>query len=289
MNEIIIGSDPEIFVEDETGNNIPAFNFLPSKYEPLKTVEEGLSYYWDGFQTEFNITPSSNLDTCLTSIRYGLSAILTAARKKCANAQLSTKTVITVPEAALKLLPAEFTDFGCMPSYNVYDLSGNIGEGQTVPYRFAGGHIHFGIGPQSYEMIGAIVRGLDAVLGIACVSLFEHFDNPVRRQYYGLPGEFRVPPHGLEYRVLSDAWLFSPETARAVLDMSRKVVHAVMTNTLNWKADKGEVIETILKSNATMARSILEHNSEALSKFKCLLDFTKPIKTINNISNNWSI
>lgn len=286
---IILGADPEIFVEDEAGNNIPAFEFLPSKYEPLKTVEEGMNYYWDGFQTEFNIVPSADITACLNSIRFGLKAILGAAQQKNPTAKLSTKTVIAVAPEALKLLPTEFTDFGCMPSYNVYEIDHSIGDGQTVPYRFAGGHIHFGIGEQSYDMTRSIVQALDAVLGVACVSLFENFDNPIRRQYYGLPGEFRLPPHGLEYRVLSDAWLFDPKVAAAVLSLARKVVASAMTNTLTWKSNTEEVIDTIIKSDATQAREILARNKESVEQFNCEINFVNPIESITNISNNWSI
>jgi len=52
----------------------------------------------------------------------------------------------------------------------------------------------------------------------------QNLDEPVRREYYGLAGEYRLPPHGLEYRSLSCAWIFHPKAAATILDLARRVV-----------------------------------------------------------------
>src|SRR5580698_5252111 len=46
-----IGSDPEIFCENEKGEIIPAFAFLGSKTQYGREIE---GPYWDGFQAEFD-------------------------------------------------------------------------------------------------------------------------------------------------------------------------------------------------------------------------------------------
>ena len=294
-SDIILGSDPEIFVEHKDGTLFPAFGYLPSKYEPLKT-EEDQSYYWDGFQAEFNIVPSDDVKECLRSIRCGLEAVLSAAKKHDPDARLSTKTVFPTPLEMLRTLPPEFVEFGCMPSFNIYGIEGVHLDGVNCPHRFAGGHIHFGISHLERAMNGIpdIVRALDAILGVACVSLFENFDDPIRRKHYGLAGEHRLPPHGLEYRALSDAWLFNPKLANMMLDFARKIVVYALSGKNEWQADTGEVVECILRSDVNMARKILERNAQCLPKigYKSTIDLMQPVEKsveMSDISANWNL
>ncbi len=295
-SEIALGADPEIFVETGNGTLIPAFTFLPSKYEPLRTPEEGCSYYWDGFQAEFNIVPNTEINDCLKSLRFGLKALLRAAQERDPSARLSLKTVFDTPLDMLRQLPPEFVEFGCMPSYNVYGITGMGLDGINCPHRFAGGHIHFGIARSDAAMnaIPDIVRALDAILGVACVSLLENFDNPVRRRYYGLAGEHRLPPHGLEYRSLSDAWFFNPKLASMVLDLARKIVVWTVNGKNQWQASEQEVVECILRSDVDLARKILARNAHLFPAIglKTSIDLMAPAEKsvpMDDIAENWNI
>lgn len=294
MDKIILGSDPELFVETGGGELIPAFEFLGSKESPNETPK-GQKVYWDGFQAEFTVKESSNIDEVLDSIKCGLSTVLELAKIKDPLARLSSKTVTNISMDLLRDLPTEFTEFGCMPSFNAYEIAGRGEEGNTVPYRFSGGHIHFGIGRESDNLIPNIMRNLDSILGVACVSLFENLDNPIRREYYGLPGEYRTPPWGLEYRTLSNAWMFHPEIASIVLSLSRKVLSYALSGGSDWQTNDGEVIETVVLSDVDKAREILKRNRK-------LLDIISPgaynlfsipveetVSGIKNIEANWGI
>ena len=294
LTDIVLGADPEIFVENK-GGILPAFKFLPSKYDPLKTPEEAQNFYWDGFQAEFNIKASNNILACLRSIKFGLKALLNQARTVDPTAKFSLKTVVETPIAQLKTLNLEFIEFGCMPSYNLYNLAGLRKSGDETPYRFAGGHIHFGIKDLNPDY-KSIVQALDATLGVACVSLFEHFDNPIRRQYYGLAGEYRLPEHGLEYRTLSDAWLFHPMLAKEILRFARQVVLNVLNKTYKWDASNDEVIECILRSDVELARRILRRNlyfkTNLTDSYKGNLKLLFPIESqlpMNDIATNWGL
>src|ERR1019366_5440055 len=91
-----------------------------------------------------------------------------------------------------------------------------------------------------------MVKAMDAIAGVACVALFAKYDNPIRRQYYGLPGEYRLPKHGLEYRALSNAWLIHPLIMNLVIDFARKA--AIMGKEglfSKWKATEQETIDCI--------------------------------------------
>lgn len=267
-----IGCDPEIFVERGDGSIFPAFDFLGSKNKPTLTpiqreAGKSLSTYWDGFQAEFETWPSSCLAWNVDSVQVGLKTVLQAARKIDKTAKLSTKTVFEVPYELLQNSAEEHVTFGCMPSFNAYGLEGMTMPARELTSRSAGGHIHFGIGSRPVENQKRIVKALDAVLGISCVSMFENFDNPVRRNFYGLPGEYRTPAHGLEYRTLSNAWMFHPLIMNIVFDLSRKCVKLGDLNMLNhFKGCKEETIEVIRGCDVKRAREIMDRNKNLITK-----------------------
>ncbi len=271
-----IGADPEIFVTRKNGELIPAPMFLGSKQNPNYTsgTESGHGHnpcYWDGFQAEFTTWAGSCLGWFVDSVQYGLSGVLEHARKKIPDAKLSLDTVVMIPQDLLNTAPDEVVNFGCMPSLNAYGLSVDIPPGRQVPFRSVGGHIHFGYGAQVKQIhIDAvrIVKALDAIIGVGCVSLFGEIDSPLRRQYYGLPGEYRLPAHGIEYRPLSAAWLCHPFITNLVVDVARKAFMLGKNNLLDlaWTATEEETVECMLKSDIVKAREILTRNKETFLK-----------------------
>lgn len=263
-----IGSDPEIFVEDENGAVIPAFSFLESKTGPNRAKTfQGMSVYWDGFQAEFETRAEACLAYQVDSVQYGLSELYKQAKRKFPKAKLSAQTVMEIPYDVLQNSAEEHVSFGCMPSKNVYGLEGLKTSGRDLAFRSAGGHIHLGVGKQTEEKTVNIVKSLDAILGVSCVSLFAKFDNPVRRQYYGLPGEYRTPAHGIEYRTLSNAWMFHPFLMNIVFDLSRKATMFGMNGLLKyWKGSEPETIEVIKNCDVDKAREIMDRNKDVLTQ-----------------------
>lgn len=219
-HEKYLGADPEIFVVDEKGDIIPSWKFLPSKgkgvpIEPYRAAH----VYWDGFQAEFTTRPHICMAYFGDDIHNGLRTLLKEAKKYDPKARLSINSVLPVPQETLDTADNEHVEFGCMPSKNAYGLKGNTLPGRRVPLRFAGGHIHLGVKPGLDLEAG--VRGMDIVLGVPSVSLFGSFDVPARREYYGQAGEYRLPPHGVEYRTLSNAWLMHPFITHTVFELAR--------------------------------------------------------------------
>lgn len=274
-HNFMIGSDPEIFVE-EAGRLIPAFLFLPSKDKPAYTADTagfnghgGMPMYWDGFQAEFTTQAQHCLGYHGDSIAAGMKGVYKAAKKRFPNSQLSIRSVFHIEPEILSAAAEEHVAFGCMPSINAYGLKVKMPPARQVPFRSAGGHIHFGIGKGQQKDADKIVRALDAILGVACVSLFAEFDDPARRKLYGLPGEYRLPPHGLEYRPLSNAWLSHPMIMNLVIDLSRKcVVFGQKDFMPYWNATEEETLDCIIRCDVEAAQKILLRNKEV---FKQLL------------------
>lgn len=260
-----IGSDPEIFCEDDKGQIIPAFAFLGSKDENSRAIQ---TPYWDGFQAEYDTFSNSCMQIHGDSLRAGL--INLGAKLKTFNktAKLSSKTVFDIPMDVLKSAKKEHVAFGCRESFNAYGMKGWSAPGEEVTYRSAGGHIHFGLGDKLREDKSGIIRmvkALDAVLGVACVSMCAKYDDPRRRQMYGLAGEYRLPPHGMEYRVLSNAWLFHPLIAHLVFDLARSTTTFGYKEFLkHWDCDEKETIRIINECDVSAAHEVLKRNKKML-------------------------
>jgi hypothetical protein len=282
-----IGSDPEIFVTNKENELIPAFNFLDKKSGAThNTIHlnqanygKGSSVYWDGFQAEFETRANSCLAYHVDSVQQGLAATLAYARSYNKEAKLSLNTVMTIPEQLLRDSKPEHVALGCMPSMNAYGLEVNLPNGAELPFRSTGGHIHFGVGKLPKETYDSMVKSMDAIIGVACVSLFASHDIPARRQYYGLPGEYRTPPHGLEYRTLSNAWLSHPMINHLVFDIARRALVIGKHGFLDklWKHDEAETIRIIRECDVEAARKVLTDNKDNFLKIITVAYQSQPI------------
>jgi Phage phiEco32-like COOH.NH2 ligase-type 2 len=265
------GTDPEMFVEDKNGQLIPAFKFLGSKAEPYKADKyfgSPNNVYWDGFQAEFDVVPNGCYSGVADSIHYGLQALLKKAREFDKHAKLSIQTVFDLTPDMLAEGKPEHINFGCMPSLNAYGMKGLGLPGNEVHFRPAGGHMHLGFYDLKATVAKRVVKAMDAILGVACVSMFAQFDDPRRRQLYGLAGEYRLPKHGLEYRVLSNAWLMHPLISHIVFDLGRTAAMVGMKNRLSeWKCDEAETIRIINTCDVVAARNVLTDNRETLLRY----------------------
>lgn len=270
------GWDPEIFVEDGDGNLLPAFTFLPDKAHsvvaPLPT--EGASrqgrMFYDGFAAEYTTWANSCHGYGMDTVRAGMKAILEQARIKCPKAKLSLKSVYRIPQQFLTSSAAEQVALGCEPSMNAYGHSPLVVEdARVLPYRVAGGHIHFGavnhrdMGKLTDADITSRIKAMDMFLALACVGIFADVDDPIRREFYGKAGEFRAPNYGFEYRVLSNAWLCDPQVAHLVMDLARRAVAAGPTMDKIFEATKlseEKLQEIINYCDVKAARKFFEKN-----------------------------
>lgn len=254
------GSDPEVFVTADN-NLLPAWEFLPSK-------RSGKVAFWDGFQAEFNTGAYGCIAWVVDSVQAGLRTVLNAARAKQPTAKLTIQNVFQIPVATLRSAADEHVLLGCDPSINAYYMSGKFpGNGRALRYRFAGGHVHMGgFGQLNEDACRELVKALDAVLGVWAVGAAASIDNPIRRQYYGLAGEFRTPKHGLEYRTLSNFWLSHPAITNLVFNLARGVAQFQRAGLMkHWLTHEQETVETINSCDVPRARKILKLNEDVLT------------------------
>lgn len=270
-----LGCDPEVFVVNGKNELMPAFTFLKAKGDKdvaktLVAPNYGKAVYWDGFQAEFETQQNGCLAIHTDSIWHGLDTVLKEARKVDPKARLSSQTVFDIPPELLQTAAKEHVALGCMPSFNAYNMSGEkVPDGRKMDTRSAGGHIHFDLNytqiKKDQASIIPIVKALDAVIGMPCVSLFASYDNPERRRYYGLAGEYRMPPHGLEYRVLSNAWLLHPFIMNVIFDLSR-IALSMPQFMKHWKGTEQEIIEIINTCDVNKSKTMMRKNKRILYK-----------------------
>jgi len=261
-----LGADPEMFIFN-AGKLVPAFDFLPPKRQSKDFI------FWDGFQAEWKYEqPILCQNNLVKHTREKLMLLLAKARQKFPDAHLSLRNVVRIPDETLKTASDPFIELGCKPSYNAYGMHGvQVDDPRQLKYRFAGGHMHFGTWSGRAPNYASIISTLDAVLGIWAVGAARNMDVPVRRRYYGLAGEYRMPSYGrdeygqyqygVEYRTLSNFWLCHPAITQLAWEIGRQAVRLASSKYRKyWVADKKEVIETINNCDFQQAEKILKRN-----------------------------
>lgn len=218
LAEATIGCDPEIFVARE-GKYFSAHTLIPGTKQEPYPVNDG-SVQVDGTALEIGITPSRNSTefvNCINSVTSQLRSMLPA------DVELKYTPTAHFDADYFKTLPKKAVELGCEPDYNAWTMSMNPRPGGKLPMRTASGHLHVGwttdedeFGVLHYEKCGEVVRELDYYLGI--MSLDWDTDGE-RRGMYGQAGAFRPKSYGVEYRVLSNAWLQSDELKVKVFDL----------------------------------------------------------------------
>ncbi len=267
-----IGTDPEVFVMNEKGV-IPAFKFLPRQDETARNTP-----FWDGFQAEFTCYPGDRgNDTCVAytvdEIQAGLQKLYTKAIEYDKTSYIAPITVIDIDIPKFHGEDPEYLALGCAPSYNVYGTPPlKVDDPTVLPIRFAGCHMHFGIkktlGSRYKERLPNIVKMIDAIFGVASVSLLQGLEDPRRRMFYGKAGEYRTPPWGLEYRVPSSAILAHPTLTHISFELARVAVYLGLyfdIDDILIDATAKKVENIINSYNVNEAVNLLTKNWEIIS------------------------
>jgi hypothetical protein len=200
---------------------------------PIPGLGEGFMMQEDGVAAEFNIPPTNDPHTFVVSIDKALSHICKQLRRKSVDSVrvncIELKEDWITSNAAIKQI-------GCDPDFCAYDANPNIprelAEGVVGLTRGAGGHIHIGY-PTELCPQPVLVQLLDAVVGL---SMLPHDKQGKRRVWWGKAGIFRVKPYGIEYRTLSNFWIWSPHFGRHILWHIKALLNSLEVNNVAWQA-----------------------------------------------------
>lgn len=270
----LTGFDPEVFAVDEKGLVIPAFKYLPPKENPLRipcsngNTGDNL-VFWDGFQAEF---ATENPGHChaysVDQIRLSMQAIFNESRKFNPKAILTHKCVLDIPFEMMQECSPEQYGLGCSPSKNVYGETKHLESlnPSELPFRFAGCHIHYNTLATPNADNELMVKMLDAIAGVCSVAILAGMEDDRRRKFYGLAGEYRLPKHGLEYRVLSSALLAHPILMIFFLDFTRQIVGDAKRLSFVWQGSEAETKEVINNLDVEQSKKIIKRNNSLIKK-----------------------
>lgn len=261
--DLKIGCDPELFVLDEKRQNMAGWGMIPGTKKNPHRVNNG-AVQVDGTALEFNTDPAStveeftnNIHTVLAQLRGMIPAGYT----------FSERSHVSYDEDYFLSLPDEARELGCDPDYNAWTGGENIipDDKEKQPFRTASGHIHIGWTEDAdpfeaahFQTCCAYVKELDATLGLGSVMVDQ--DGFRRRQLYGKAGAFRPKPYGVEYRVLSNFWVYSDDRIKWVY---KECIDAF--NTLlggrgrHQMVQEAMIYDCINQGDHRMAENLLQH------------------------------
>lgn len=223
---ITIGADPEFFLQKD-GDFVSAHGLIPgTKKNPLP-VEKG-AVQVDGIALEFNIDPASSYE----EFQGNLDQVLGALLKMVPDFQPLQEVSVVLSEDVKKTIPKEALIIGCNSDIDAYEEEENPTPDQDNPVRAAGGHIHIGgiftagdTKITQWRTAMRLSRLMDKYVGVYSL-LWD--DDTFRRQIYGKAGACRLKPYGLEYRCLSNAWLFKRPITEFVFNGTMEAVEALL-------------------------------------------------------------
>lgn len=204
--DILVGADPEIFMF-QNGVPISAHGAIPgTKYEPYKVKDGAVQV--DGMALEFNIDPASTSEEFIAN----LTSVMATLASMVPGYDLVATPVAEFGNEYIKTQPLEALILGCEPDFDAWK-NGEINPRPNGdnPFRTGAGHVHIGwtkdadiYDPEHINAGIMLVKQLDFFLGLPSML----YDSAVkRRTMYGAPGAYRPKSYGVEYRVLSNAWL----------------------------------------------------------------------------------
>lgn len=223
---ILVGADPEVFVRKIGKKQFQSAHGLVAgdKKNPYKVHQGAVQV--DGMALEFNIDPAKNEREFVENIT-GVMKIMAG---MVPDYELVPVPVARFTEAVMKKQPKEALELGCEPDFCAWNNgAANPRPNGDVNFRTGAGHVHIGwtdgadiADPGHMEACIMATKQLDFYLGLG--SLVYDSDTK-RRTMYGAAGAFRPKPYGVEYRVLSNAWLQSQELMAWVYRTTTKAIN----------------------------------------------------------------
>lgn len=242
--KILLGADPELFAF-KGSEPISVHNLLEGdKKNPVKVF--GGAVQVDGTAAEFNITPTDDADVFVKRISGVRNRIEKIIQKSDPSVVLKSVPAVRFSKEYWDSIPRLNKELGCDPDFNAYSGLENVivPEEQRTGFetmRTGSGHIHIGWrnpktpfkDEQEKEDHFLTCRVITIFLDHLILPYEKYWDKGTdRRKLYGKPGAFRPKPYGLEYRVLSNAWVDRPEIAKLLFRAITLLLEQMFSNSL---------------------------------------------------------
>lgn len=228
-----IGADPEVFIVNKSGHVVSMCGLVGGKKgDPLKIAGQ-VGILEDNILVEINFSPVTSAKAFADRATHAktILEVWLHEQKGMSDWSVSNKVEALVPQKILQHATAK--EFGCDPDFDAYSMGSPNPKVDTKDlvvktreWRFAGGHIHIGHTAAVPPFVAA--NFCDLFLGLKFLGADPQ---KIRRQYYGQAGRYRPTPYGLEYRTLSNFWMFDHDTAMCVAQSVHNMVNFMSGNT----------------------------------------------------------
>ena len=263
MNKITIGADPEFFVcNNDLGEIVSSIGLLGGTKQAPRKCKYGFVQE-DNVLGEINVNPSTDPSEFVNNTLNILSEagdILLQSGHKIAGGVCYHQYPESI--ASLMLNNDQAKEFGCDPDLNAWtgeDNPDNSEYARENNLRVAGGHIHIGL-PHEFRnnpMAGTyLARLCDLFISYPLMVYMPkkmREQEAARRLIYGQAGSYRLKKYGIEYRTVSNIWLWNPELAYFVADAAMKAAYAVVQNRnverIIHKMEEFNVIQSLSNPN----------------------------------------
>ena len=142
--------------------------------------------------------------------------------------------------------------FGCDPDFDAWNGGAVNPKPRANDWRLrsCGGHVHIGEKIESVEDAQRLIRWMDFCAGVPSTVLDDGF---LRKSLYGKRGAYRIKPYGVEYRTLSNFWIWEDKLIDFVWNATQLAVE-------NWNKKDDH---TLVEEDAFIAQAINENNVDA--------------------------
>lgn len=251
--KIKLGCDPELFMMDATGKLRASCGLIggtKAHPQPLP-LGEGYAVQEDNVAIEFNIPPAANAREFVEYIKKTMD-FLGEGVKNMHDFKIVNMSAAYFPKD--ELVHPNALEFGCDPDYNAWTMTRNPRpKAADETLRSCGGHVHVGYDKKAVNPIH-LIRAMDLFLGVPSVLMDK---GELRKQLYGKAGAFRDKDYGVEYRTMSNFWVFDERLTQWVWNNTEKAINAVESR-LAVDDYKDGILDAIDNNNKEAASMLVQ-------------------------------
>lgn len=253
-----LASDPEMFAQSlETGRLTSVAGMLGADKHNKKSLTDDVRIQEDNVLVEFDINPHSNFEDFNVNMQLGVDLCRKEVAKIGQDVAVGISSHIFSAEELQSFHKSAF-EFGCEPDYNALTGMRNPKPAAAdAGLRTAGGHIHFG-----YDQHQPVDTDSQKILGVMCdyflglpAMLIDEDDR--RRELYGKAGACRFKPYGIEYRTLSNFWVFEEAKRQWAWAQAQKAYESMSS---------GQFSELILIVSPEDVQRVINNNDRKMAE-----------------------
>lgn len=224
-----------------------------SKEEPqLLPIGDGFMVQEDNVAMEYNIPPAASAE----ELKGSINKIMAFLAEKVDHQGLQFCRLSAASFPMVELLHPKAQEFGCDPDFNAWTKRVNPRpKAQDKSLRSCGGHVHIGYDFPDMDDRVNFVKYLDLFLAVPSTLMDE---GELRKHLYGKAGAYRPKTYGLEYRTLSNYWIFRDELIEWVWNSTQRAMDAWHAKRVNFKEDGKLIVSTINTNNKDTAHYLVD-------------------------------